>query len=89
MALLRLRNTDLQWRAVEGEIVALDLRGSQYLGVNDSGAALWDMLAAGTTQAQLTDHLASTFGLDLETAKAHVQTFVDQLRAQDLLDEQA
>jgi hypothetical protein len=84
---LRLRKSDLQWRAVEGEVVALDLRGSQYLGVNDSGAALWDMLAAGTTHSALADHLRDTYGLDQEAAEADVDTFLAQLRAQDLLDE--
>lgn len=88
MAGLRLRRTDLQWRAVEGEVVALDVRGSQYLGVNDSGAELWELLVAGTTHAEMADHLIGRFGLDIGTARTHVDTFVDQLRAQDLLDEE-
>jgi hypothetical protein len=89
VAELRLRQADLQWRAVEGEVVALDVRGSQYLGVNDSGAALWDLLAAGTTRVALVDHLAGNYGLDAATAQAHVDTFLDQLRAQDLIEEDA
>jgi hypothetical protein len=84
---LRLRQADLEWRAVEGEVVALDLRGSQYLGVNDSGAALWDMLAAGTTREQLVGHLVTTYGLDPAVATDHADAFLGQLRAQDLLDE--
>lgn len=87
MAELRLRDVELQWRAVQGEVVALDLRGSQYLGVNDSGAALWEMLVAGTTRAQLVERLRSEYDLELLTAQAHVGAFLDQLRAQDLLDE--
>lgn len=87
MAELRLRQTDLQWRAVEGEVVALDLRGSQYLGVTPSGAALWDMLAAGTTRDALVDHLVSTYDLARDVAAEHADAFLDQLRAQDLLEE--
>lgn len=87
MARLRLRRSDLQWRAVEGEVVALDVRGSQYLGVNDSGAALWDMLAAGTTRPALVNHLVQRYALDEETADAHVAAFLEQLRAQDLLED--
>jgi hypothetical protein len=84
---LRLRTSDLQWRAVEGEVIALDVKGSQYLGVNDSGAALWDLLAAGTTHVALVDHLTQTYGIDEELATTHVDAFIDQLRAQDLIDE--
>ena len=87
MTQLRLRQTDLQWRAVEGEVVALDLRGSQYLGVNDSGAALWDLLATGATRDQLVGHLTATYSLDPVLAAQHADHFLDQLRAQDLLDE--
>ena len=87
MGELRLRQGDLQWRAVEGEVVALDLRGSQYLGVSSSGAALWDMLAAGTTREALIDHLSSTYDLDPAVATEHADAFLDQLRAQDLLEE--
>ncbi|MEP7054599.1 MAG: PqqD family protein [Actinomycetota bacterium] len=87
MAELRLRQADLQWRSVEGEVVALDVSGSQYLGVNSSGAALWDLLAAGTTRVALVDHLAGSNGLDEETAQAHVDAFLAQLRAQDLIEE--
>jgi hypothetical protein len=87
MTQLKLRKTDLQWRAVEGEVVALDLRGSQYLGVNDTGAALWDMLAAGTTRAALAHQLVTSYDLDQATAELHTEAFLEQLRAQDLLDE--
>lgn len=87
MPQLRLRTSDLQWRAVEGEVVALDVRGSQYLGVNDSGAALWDMLAAGTTQEELVSHLRRAHDLDEHTADQHVDAFLAQLRSLDLLDE--
>ena len=86
MAELRLRAADLQWRSVEGEVVALDLRGSQYLGVNNSGADLWDMLAAGTTRAALVAHLAGNYGLAPDVAGEHVEAFLGQLEAQDLID---
>lgn len=84
---LRLRQTDLQWRSVEGEVVALDLVGSQYLGVTPSGAALWDMLAAGTSREALVEHLTTTYDLDPAVAAEHADAFLDQLRAQDLLEE--
>jgi Coenzyme PQQ synthesis protein D (PqqD) len=84
---LRLRQTDLQWRSVEGEVVALDLIGSQYLGVTPSGAALWDMLAGGTSRDALIEHLATTYALERTVAAEHTDAFLDQLRAQDLLEE--
>ena len=37
---LRLRSRALEWRIVEGEVIAIDGDTSQYLGVNGSGALL-------------------------------------------------
>ena len=38
-------DADLDWREVEGELVALDLRESRYLAVNRTGQVLWAALA--------------------------------------------
>jgi hypothetical protein len=84
---VRLRQTDMQWRSVEGEIVALDLRASQYLGINASGSELWDMLVAGTTKEALADHLVQAHALDRDLAITHVEAFLDQLREQELLED--
>ena len=50
---LRLRNDDLAWRTVDDEMIAIDVRDSTYLTANDSGALLWNALAAGTTREEL------------------------------------
>ena len=47
---LRLRESDLAWRTVDDEMIAIDVRDSTYLTANDSGALLWNALAAGTTR---------------------------------------
>ena len=51
--ILRLRPEALQWREIEGEVVAVDLETSSYLGANEAGAVLWRALAAGATKEEL------------------------------------
>ncbi len=58
---LRLRDEKLEWREIDGEVVALDGQQSEYLGVNRAGAALWPLLAGGTTREVLIDQLAQQF----------------------------
>jgi hypothetical protein len=41
---LKLRDADLEWREVEGDLVVLDLRESRYLAINRTGRALWAAL---------------------------------------------
>jgi hypothetical protein len=82
---LRLRKDDLEWRAVEGEVVALDLRSSNYLGVNRSGAKLWSVLATGATREQLIDALVAGFAIHHEQAADETDAFLRMLTEQDLL----
>lgn len=84
-ATLRLDRTAVEWRHVEGEVVALDLRDSMYLGINEAGAVLWPLLAEGTTRADLVDTLAERFALEPDRATADVDAFLTMLRERDLL----
>ncbi|MGI9557513.1 MAG: PqqD family protein [Solirubrobacterales bacterium] len=84
---IKLREDVLEWRDVDGEIVALDLSAREYISINKTGAAVWPLLAAGATTEQLAGKLVEEFGIDGETAERDATAFLDQLRERDLLDE--
>lgn len=83
----RLRDTEFDWRAVEGEVVALDRRTSNYLAVNPSGTKLWEALASGATRDQLIDLLVEHFGISRQVAERDTDAFLQMLADQDLLTE--
>lgn len=85
---LRLRQDDVEWREIEGEIVVLDLRRSTYLAVNRIGALLWGPLAAGATRGALVQRLVDDFGLEPPTAESDVDSFLQELREQEFLIEE-
>lgn len=82
---LRLRDADLPWRAVEGEVVALDARTSEYLAINESGAALWEALAQGTDGARLAEILIERFSRERSLAEKEVDAFLAALAERGLL----
>jgi Coenzyme PQQ synthesis protein D (PqqD) len=82
---LCLREQDLDWREIEGEIVALDAQGAIYLAVHGSGAALWRMLADSTTRDGLVDALVETYGIDAGRASDDVDEFLTTLSERGLL----
>lgn len=82
---LRLRPS-VEWREVEGEIVALDLDRSVYLAANESGALMWRLLSQGVTHASLVDSLAQTYGLERSVAERDVAAFVEELDRQNCLE---
>lgn len=71
---------------VEGEIVALDVARSEYVLINRSGTALWDLLAEGSTPAALVDRLVDRYGLRPEAAAEDVDAFLGVLAARQLLE---
>jgi hypothetical protein len=85
--LLRLNEQAVEWRAVEGEVVALDLNQSTYLGVNPSGALLWQALAEGATRDGLVERIVEAFEVEEDAARADVDAFVDDLLQRGLASE--
>jgi hypothetical protein len=85
MTLLKLRETDLHWREIDGEIIALEARGSRYVAANGAGTVLWRVLLGGTTRDGLADELVRAYGIDRERAMADAGCFVDALAEQGLL----
>lgn len=83
--LLKLREKDLHWREVDGEIIALEARGSRYVAANGAGAVLWRALVDGTTRDGLAAELIRIYGIERERAEADVGRFVDALAEQGLL----
>jgi hypothetical protein len=81
----RLRDGDLEWREVEGEIVALDVRASTYLSVNKTGTVLWPQLTAGASRDDLVAALTARYGVDDEAAGRDVDAFLDALETRGLL----
>jgi hypothetical protein len=83
---LKVRPDALEWRKVEGEIVALDLRRSVYLAINPSGAALWPALMEGATREELVQRLTEECEVGRKAAASDVDSFLSELSEHDLLE---
>jgi hypothetical protein len=85
---LRLRQDGLGWRALEGEVVALDSPRGIYLGTNESGTVLWEALAEGTTREELARKLIDLYGIAEDEARRDVDAFLAEAERQELLERQ-
>jgi hypothetical protein len=81
----KLRDGDLDWREVDGDVVVLDLRESRYLAINRTGLVLWSALAAGATRDELPNRLVEACGIDRAQAASDVDAFTAELESRDLL----
>lgn len=83
---MKLRPGALEWREIEGQIVALDIDASEYLAVNRTGTAIWPLLVAGATSDEPATRLAEDYGIDQAAARRYVDEFVASLAERNLLD---
>jgi hypothetical protein len=82
---LRLDKRDIDWREVDEEVIALRRSTSAYLAVNQAGTLLWRALQAGADEPALVEILVERYGITATSARSDVCSFLDQLRAQGLV----
>jgi hypothetical protein len=82
---LVLREAGLTWRALDDEVVVLDLETSLYLKVKGAGAAVWPLLAAGTTLDAMVEAVLEVYEIDEEAARRDLSEFLDDLNRRELL----
>jgi coenzyme PQQ synthesis protein D (PqqD) len=83
---IKLVSDRLEWREIDGEIVALDTEASKYLAGNHTAGALWPRLAAGATRDELLEALLARFDVDAETASRDLDTFLRSLEERGLIE---
>jgi coenzyme PQQ synthesis protein D (PqqD) len=84
---LRLKTRALEWREIDGELVALEADSSLYLAANPAATLLWQRLAAGATRAELCDALVDEYAIDRGLAERDVDAFLAQAREFQVLEE--
>ena len=85
MTLLRLNETAMSWREVDGEIIALQHASSEYLSTNGTGVLLWKSLANGASREDLVELIVREFGIDEGRATADTDAFLGALAEHGLL----
>jgi hypothetical protein len=83
---VRLRPDAVEWREVQGDVIAVDVRTSEYLAINDTGALLWRALQGGATPGELVECLVARFDVEPEAAARGVDQFLAGLEARGLLE---
>lgn len=84
-SVLRLRS-DIDWRHVQGDVVALDVRRAVYLATNGAGGVLWSRLSKGATREELVAALVDAFDVMPDQAGADVESFLRRLDELDVVE---
>jgi Coenzyme PQQ synthesis protein D (PqqD) len=72
-------------RAVDDEMLALDLRNSRYLSINRTATVLWPLLERGSTFEQLQMALTARWSVSDEQARFDVAGLLEALSNDGIL----
>lgn len=72
-------------QTIEGETVIIHLERGLYYSLDETGAEVWEGLAAGRSSSDVADHLAARFGSDRAEVGSAVDSLVDRLRSEELI----
>lgn len=72
-------------RTVDDEVILFDARRGGYLGLNPTGAAVWNVIASGRPGVDAVEELVSLFDVDWATAENDVAALLHDLEARDLI----
>ncbi len=76
----------VHFRNLHGEVVLLDTKTDAYLGLNQTAAVAWEVLAGGGSQEAAADSLVARFDVAPEVAQADVAALVGDLLARGLIE---
>jgi hypothetical protein len=75
------------WSPGDGASVLFDSIAGTYFGLNDTGSAVWQLLAKGIPLPEIGARLAHEFDVDERAAGAEARRIADQLISAGLLIE--
>lgn len=76
----------VHFRSLHDEVVLLDTKSDSYLGLNQTAAVAWGVIATGGTQAEAATTLVTQFDVTPEQADNDTGTLVAELLAKGLIE---
>ena len=73
-------STEVLSQEVSGEMVLLDLKSEEYLGLNEVGARIWQLLQAGKKLTEISDILIDEYDVSREELDGDINRLVAELR---------
>jgi pyrroloquinoline quinone biosynthesis protein D len=79
------RHQAAAWRRVAGEMILLQPEQEKLLGINGTGAAVWELLDGKRSAAAIAHDVALRFARDEQAVLKDVLAFLDELEKRQLV----
>jgi coenzyme PQQ synthesis protein D (PqqD) len=81
----RVNSPRVIFEIIDGELIMVHMDRGAYYTADDVGAAVWDLITSGCTVAEMCRWLAARYEGGAQEIEAGVQSFIERLRAEDLI----
>ncbi len=81
-----LRNEDVVFRDLQGEMVLLNLKTGVYFGLDPVGTRIWHLIQEGRSLQEIRDAVMQEYDVTKDQCEQDLLRFVGQLRERELVD---
>jgi hypothetical protein len=82
---LRINAENVVHETVDGEVIAIDLANGSYYSLSGSAPAIWEQLAVGADEAEISSVLAARFDGDPAAIRSEVAALLEKLAENGLI----
>lgn len=79
------RNKGIVANQVGDEVVMMDMEKGKYFGMNKTGSYIWQLLEQPATVGELCERLVTDFGIPTEQCTTELNSFIEQMRKENII----
>ena len=80
-----IRNSKIAWQKIQEKIILVSPKTMRIHIIHGSGGSIWEHLKDARSEDELAELLCEEYDTTVERAKKDVQTFLDQLKKENLV----
>ncbi|MEA3317548.1 MAG: lasso peptide biosynthesis PqqD family chaperone [Bacteroidota bacterium] len=80
-----IRNPEMLFSKMDGEIVMMSLENNEYYGLGDSGTSIWELIEDEMQVSVLINTLCAKYEVDEDLCKIDTLTFLNELYEKNLI----
>lgn len=69
------------------QVIVADMRSGRYLGLDDVGARIWDMIDEGATRVAIVEHVSDEYDVSVELLERDVERLIRDLLKRRLIEQ--
>ena len=71
---------------MDDQVIVADMRSGRYLGLDDAGARVWDLIGKGATREDIVDRLSAEYDVAGDVLERDVQRLLQDLLKRRLVE---